>query len=142
MHLFTCLSAVVVLAVAVYGAPFRSGGSIADMVNDARLRAGVSPLRELDVLRDDAWEHSKYQANLGQVTHQDSRGQGSDRLSREGVQLSYWAENVAYTNEGDAAVFDIWMNSPQHRDNILSSQSNCVGISQVDGYWTQVFARV
>ncbi|KAJ1974323.1 hypothetical protein H4R35_003662 [Dimargaris xerosporica] len=142
MHLFTCLSAILVLVAVVCGAPFRSGDRITDLVNDARLRVGARPLRELAVLNEDAWKHSKYQANVGQVTHHDSRGQGSDRLSREGVQLSYWAENVAYTNEGNAAVFDIWMNSPQHRDNILNSKSNCVGISQVDGYWTQVFARV
>ncbi|KAJ1973125.1 hypothetical protein H4R33_007008 [Dimargaris cristalligena] len=120
-----------------------SSNRMLDLVNNVRNQHGLRPLHLLGSLNADAKDHSLYQADINSVTHDDNRGGGADRLVREyGLQPQYWAENVALNHGGEEGAFETWMNSPGHRANILNPQATHMGIGDVDGYWTQVFAKI
>ncbi|KAJ1916932.1 hypothetical protein IWQ60_007938 [Tieghemiomyces parasiticus] len=135
------VSALVLAIRTTHAAPLDSYRMLS-LVNDARQSAGEQPVELTLVLNEDAYHHSNYQASLGAVTHNDSHGSGSERLSEEGVHLGYWSENVAFTHGDEDEAFRTWMNSPGHRKNILSPAATHMGISEVKGYWTQVFAQL
>lgn len=56
-------------------------------------------------------------------------------------------ENIAYTNQGGIKLFDLWWNSEGHRNNILDSEVNKIGISVLYDkdnkvfMGTQIFAK-
>jgi uncharacterized protein YkwD len=61
------------------------------------------------------------------------------------VRSTRGGENIAMGQTDPAAVMDSWMNSKQHRDNILSENFSRIGVGffeASDGvrYWVQVFA--
>jgi uncharacterized protein YkwD len=72
---------------------------------------------------------------------------GSDmgqRITRAGYRWGSAAENVASGFTSAQSVFNGWMNSPGHRDNILSNHVH-MGVGAATGgdgvmYWTQKFA--
>ncbi|KAJ1967494.1 hypothetical protein IWQ62_001825 [Dispira parvispora] len=134
------LLALLVLTVAVQA--YSNGyNRVLELVNQERGQAGVGPLSLDRSLISDAEQHSRYQAELGSITHNDKRGQGMDRLELLGVQIQFWAENVCYTSGGPDGAFDSWIRSPNHRENILNPQATHMGVGEANGYWTQVFAR-
>lgn len=99
------------------------------LVNPARTEAGCLPLTEDPELNDYARNWSATQAAAGTMSH--SGGP--------------YAENVAYGYETAAAVFEGWMTSPGHRNNVLECSWTRHGIGAAtssDGriYWTQVFS--
>ncbi|KAJ1661019.1 hypothetical protein IWQ61_000111 [Dispira simplex] len=132
----------ILLVLAVTAQAYRNGyHRVLGLVNQERNQAGVGPLK-LDLsLTSDAEQHSRYQAKIGFITHDDERGKGMDRLQRIGVLSLFWAENVCYTAGGPEEAFNSWIHSPTHRKNILNPQATYMGVGEVDGYWTQVFAR-
>lgn len=66
-------------------------------------------------------------------------------LGRIGKGCSAFGENVAEGQENPKAVMESWMESTGHRQNILSSDFNCIGIGSFTSnginYWVQVFGR-
>lgn len=48
-------------------------------------------------------------------------------------------ENIAMGQRSPESVMKSWMNSPGHRDNILSPDFASIGVGYVDGYWVQLF---
>lgn len=48
-------------------------------------------------------------------------------------------ENAAFGQETAEQVMKDWMNSPGHRDPILSKEFTCMGAGEFDGYWIQLF---
>jgi uncharacterized protein YkwD len=74
-------------------------------------------------------------------------GDGSSvgqRITRAGYRWRSVAENVAAGFTSAQSVFNGWMNSPDHRANILSQQVH-MGVGTATGgdgvmYWTQEFA--
>lgn len=116
---------------------------VVDLVNQERAKAGCKALSIDDKLMLAAQRHSQDQADHKTMTHNGS--DGSDlrvRLKRVGYVYSQAAENVAWNQQSPAAVMTAWMNSTDHRKNIL----NCayteigVGVARSNGpYWTQDF---
>ncbi len=123
------------------------------MTNFARARAGLGPLRSPRSLADAA------AGKAGDIL-------GCDEFSHEacGREFTYWMQRAGYLDascwragENIAwgtgrlgtvrSIFDAWMHSPGHRDNILGGYSH-IGISlevgTLDGYdgaavWVQEF---
>lgn len=64
-------------------------------------------------------------------------------LSEAGISYSRAGENIAWGQRTPEAVVKAWMNSPGHRENILSSNFKQLGVgyTQVNGtnYWSQLF---
>lgn len=99
-----------------------------DLLNAARERAGVSPLRLDPELAQDARAWSRRMATDGFFQH-DTSGD--------------FAENIAYGYPSAAAVHDGWMSSDGHRDNRMNSRFTTygVGIFEQGGtlYYTERF---
>ncbi|RKP25895.1 hypothetical protein SYNPS1DRAFT_28385 [Syncephalis pseudoplumigaleata] len=116
------------------------------LVNEERAKAKLAPLALDACLTRAAQLHSEAQACAGKMSHQ--LPDEADLVARvnavtaAGKQWAAWAENVAFGNDNERVVMSMWMNSPQHRGNILGRYSHLgIGIAHRDGkpYWTQVF---
>jgi Cysteine-rich secretory protein family len=115
-------------------------------LNQSRQEAGLPPLVWDERLADAARIHTQrmVQANdLGHVLK--GEPQVAERLAATGIHFNRSGENVGYDSQFDD-LERIWMDSPPHRENILSPDYNMVGIGAArtdDGIWyaTQDFAH-
>lgn len=69
------------------------------------------------------------------------------RMAAAGVQAGYWGENIAAGQQDAGSVMTAWLNSPDHRANILGSHYTRIGIGVASSssstygiYWVQDFA--
>jgi uncharacterized protein YkwD len=126
---------------------YRLSGDLLDLVNRTRMSEGLLPLAMDEALTDVAGDYacemieSEFFAHHSPKTDLDP----GDRLTRAGYIYFTMGENLAVGQESAEDVFDDWMTSPQHRDNILSSHWREIGIAvrtTPDGehYWVQEFA--
>lgn len=122
-----------------------------NLVNEARVENGLEKLwysarvHEISTLR--AYELSSY------YSHSRSDGRGFHTAFIDaGIKYKMVGENIAYGRnmfEMPEEVFEAWMNSKSHRDNILNPDFECVGfglsVLEVDDdtyyYWSQEFAK-
>lgn len=122
-----------------------------NLVNQARRENGLNELwysarvHEVSTLR--AVELSSY------YSHTRPNGEGFyTAFGDVGVSYRYAGENIAYGRnmfDTPGEVFEAWMNSESHRENILSPDYECVGFglttlkvgANTYYYWTQEFAR-
>ena len=63
-----------------------------------------------------------------------------------GIRFSAAGENIAYGQKTPAEVMKTWMNSPGHRENILSKTYTQIGVGLATSktgvkYWTQLFTK-
>jgi len=126
-----------------------------DLVNSARVSTGLPPLKRVASLDDAARYHAADMAQDGYFYHNSydlSAGNLVEMCAwsvRVGSYYSGWnalAENIAAGYASPAAVMAGWMDSPGHRDNILSSSAWEIGIGYASGgpygtYWVQDFGR-
>ncbi len=124
-------------------------GSIVDLTNAARARAGVAPLRANAQLTRAAQLHAAQMASLGRMEHVlDGAKYPSpqDRLAAAGYRWSAYAENVASGQHTPQSVTKSWMTSAAHRANMLNATYTEIGIGYaLDArgrpYFVQVFGR-
>ena len=119
-----------------------------ELVNLARAGQNREPLRSSSFLRDIARAHSQDMAKGGHLSHLSTSGETyTERLVRQDVLFGPHGENVAFSQTFSAEIIhQSLMDSPEHRDNILKSEFDTVGIGvffQPDkGYYiTQDFIR-
>jgi len=101
---------------------------VAELVNRERERHGLPALRVCPKLSKFARGWSRHQAERRSMFHS-SAG---------------YLENVATGQDTPEGVMRVWMNSPGHRANILSSRAKTIGVGlgrSAGGrsFWTQVF---
>jgi uncharacterized protein YkwD len=127
---------------------------ILQKINAARAKAGLSALTQQSKLLKAARDHSQEMAELGYFSHQSptpGRESFMDRINLSGAKgVSTAGENIVFRQQdiSDAemaeALFQQWMNSPGHRDNILTEDFRVTGLGVFqDGsrcWATQVFA--
>jgi uncharacterized protein YkwD len=117
-------------------------GDVVAMVNAERESAGCSPVSVDDRLAAAARGHSRYQAEIDEMTHEGADDSTSgDRATDAGYRWSSIAENIAYGTTSARRVMDMWMGSSGHRANIVNCTFRHIGVAQVDGRWTQVFGK-
>jgi uncharacterized protein YkwD len=68
-------------------------------------------------------------------------------MQERGIRYKWAGENIAAGQETPQDVVDAWMNSPDHKANILRPEFTSIGvgftdetIASHDTYWTQIFA--
>jgi len=116
-----------------------------DLVNAERTRAGLAAVVWDERAAAAALGHSTDMATMRRMTHTGSDGSDAgERLRRAGFEWRSWGENVAAGFTSNASVFTAWMNSPDHRRQILGGFA-VIGIATVaasDGtiYWTMDLA--
>jgi uncharacterized protein YkwD len=116
-----------------------------EIVNAERSRRGLAPMKMNSKLNQAAQLHSQDQAARQTMSHVGSDGsRGGERISRTGYVWRSWGENVAAGYGTAESVMAAWMNSPGHRANILSGNTEIgLGLAFASNgvpYWTQVFA--
>ena len=125
--------------------------TLLNLVNEAREEAGLNKLwysarvHEVATLR--SYELSSYYSH----TREDGRGFHT-AFKDKGIQYELVGENIAYGRnmfKTPQEVFEAWMNSESHRDNILHPDFECVGFGLATleigkdtyYYWSQEFAK-
>ncbi|WP_405438212.1 CAP domain-containing protein [Streptomyces avidinii] len=117
--------------------------SVVELVNQERAPAGCGPVRANPPLAALAGAFSLDMATRGFFSHDDPDGNTPwDRATKAGLS-GLGGENIA-RGQGDAeAVMKAWMNSPEHRANILNCEFRTLGVGAhfaVGGpWWTQDF---
>lgn len=123
----------------------------ADLVNQARIAAGVAPLRWNQHLYDSAKFHSDEMAahNGNCPVHDSCDGTAWDRrITRYYPNWIYLGENYATTIDDPKTLVDGWLASPEHKANLLSpffheqgmAISTSLGAFGVLAYCTNDFA--
>lgn len=118
---------------------------VVQLVNDERAKAGLDLLYLDSKISDVARLKSKDMADLNYFAHNSpTYGMAGDMLLRFGITWSFWGENIASGQDTPEIVVNEWMNSPSHRENILSPNFTFIGVgyyvnSNGTPYWTQMF---
>jgi uncharacterized protein YkwD len=121
---------------------------IFDMTNAFRLKNGLAVLVWDDLLAKAARGHSGDMARRGYFDHDSPDGKSVwDRLQAVGFErYARYAENIAAGYTDAFAAFNGWVNSPGHRQNMLTDGLDMLGVGVVhDGgsdygwYYTQNF---
>jgi uncharacterized protein YkwD len=116
-----------------------------ELTNKARAENKLQPLTLNAVLTKAARAHSANMAKQGKMGHVLDDKNLADRVKEAGYKYSAAGENLAVSENVPASViFERWMKSKAHRDNILREEFREIGIGVVraaDGnlYYTQVF---
>lgn len=113
------------------------------LTNQERAEAGCDALRVDERLRSAAREHSDDMAERGYFDHNSpDGGTPQERAAAEGYD-SFGGENIARGYPTPEAVVRAWMESEDHRANILSCDFVAVGVGVRYGsggpWWTQDF---
>lgn len=123
-------------------------GQVLALVNQARAAAGLGPLNLDGALNAAAQRHSADMAAHGFLGHTDSDGSDPGRRAGEaGYGWSMIGENAAQRWDVSAqGVFEQWMGSSGHRDNILRAEYTDMGLAYAIAangavYYTLVLGR-
>ncbi|MGK7889998.1 MAG: CAP domain-containing protein [Leptolyngbyaceae cyanobacterium] len=129
------------------------GEQVVQLTNEFRAEYGLQPLAfNLDLI-ESAQGHSDDMASQDFFSHTGLDGSSpGDRALEAGYPSSYVWENIGtgYTTPEEAV--QGWINSPGHRDNMLNSEINVIGVGYTylendtgsvnyNHYWTQVFGQ-
>lgn len=125
------------------------------ITNEERSKVGVPPMRYHKFLEVAAYNHSLKMATTGFFSHYNSidiyRKSTGDRGKLAGITNPHIAENIAYNFPKNGSTYmqvatlliKQWMNSPGHKENILSKKGRQMGIGTyyIDNkiYGTQAF---
>jgi glucose/arabinose dehydrogenase len=117
------------------------------LVNQARAAQGVAAVTLCAPLTQAAAAHSTDMATRNFFDHNAPPPNASDpgqRITQAGYNWTTYGENIALGQTTPQEVFDSWMSSSGHRDNILNPAFVHMGLGTATGsagkYWTQVFA--
>ena len=117
---------------------------VIDLVNEVRVKNGLKALSP-------NWELSRVARYKSQDMHDKkyfshtspTYGSPFDMIKNFGISYRAAAENIAKGQRTPQEVFQAWMNSSGHRQNILNGSYTQIGVGYVaDGnYWTQLFIK-
>ena len=119
--------------------------AILKLINAEREKAGLATLKADPKLNRAARTHSLNMAKQSTLAHElDGKGP-ADRMKEAGYRLRMYGENCGVGSRTPAAEVQMWLNSPPHKENILTAAFNETGIGIATGkggkkYYTQVFA--
>jgi len=117
-----------------------------DLVNRERRRAGCDDVTVDRRLIAAADRHAADMARRGYFAHESPSGdRAGERVRAAGYEWSRFGENLARGQDSVPEVVEGWMNSPEHRENILDCRLHQVGVGLAFSadrtpYWVQNFA--
>lgn len=115
---------------------------VLNLTNAERQKAGLQPLQADSKLMNSARQKSTDMAKNNYFSHTSpTYGSPFDQMKANGVSYRSAAENIAMGQRSAEEVVKGWMNSPGHRQNILTPDFTHIGIGyDANGnYWTQQF---
>lgn len=117
---------------------------VLNLTNIERQKAGLAPLAIDDKLMNSAREKTKDMSKNNYFSHTSpTYGSPFDQMKAFGVTYRSAAENIASGQRSAEEVVRAWMNSPGHRQNILTANFTHIGIGYdaSGNYWTQQFIQ-
>jgi len=120
---------------------------VARLVNAERAKNGLGPLKLNWQLSRVARYKSADMRDKNYFSHTSpTYGSPFDMMKAFNIAYSTAGENIAAGQTTAEAVMTSWMNSPGHRQNILSTNFSEIGVGYATGgsyryYWTQMFIR-
>lgn len=114
---------------------FLSVEGVINATNQQRQKNGLPPLKENKELDQSAKTKAADMLKNQYFAHESPLGVGvSDLAKNAGYDYIIIGENLAMGNfSNDSDLLDAWMNSPGHRDNILNSKYQEIGVSVISG---------
>jgi len=113
------------------------------LVNIERENEGLAPLQWNAQLGGLARAHSMDMYTRNFMAHTCPSGiTMRDRFNNAGIRWSRIAENVAGGHTSAQQVVTAWMNSPEHRANILNPYLTYIGVGFYNNRWTQKFVTL
>ncbi|HUW22083.1 MAG TPA: CAP domain-containing protein [Candidatus Bathyarchaeia archaeon] len=105
-----------------------------EQTNQQRTQRGLTPLNNNPVLNEAARRKAGDMFALNYWAHNSPTGRTPWAFFRDaGYDYSFAGENLARDFNDSDAVVVAWMDSPTHRDNVLNSNYQEIGIAVVDG---------
>jgi uncharacterized protein YkwD len=105
--------------------------AIVDLTNQQRQQAGLPPLQVNAKLVEAAHLQAEAMAQLGQMAHVlpgAALPTPESRFLYVGYNYSWLGENIAFNYPDANAVVTGWMNSPEHRANLLNPHFTEIGV--------------
>jgi uncharacterized protein (TIGR03000 family) len=118
---------------------------ILNLINKEREKMGLGALTWDPKLNRAARGHSINMARKNLLAHElDGKGP-PERIKEVGYRVRTFGENCGVGSKTPAAAVQMWMNSPPHKENILTGEFTETGIGIATGkagakFYTQVFA--
>lgn len=107
---------------------------IIELTNDERKEAGLLALRENPELSEAARRKAADMFAYNYWAHISPSGRDPWAFFKEvGYQYSFAGENLARDFYDSESVITAWMNSPSHKDNLLSEKYDEIGVAVVGG---------
>ncbi|MDI5950109.1 CAP domain-containing protein [Flavobacterium yafengii] len=116
-----------------------------ELINAYRVSMGLNALEKINYLSYKSEEHNKYMIANNSVSHNNFVVRSQNIINV--LRAKKVGENIAYNYNSPQAVFDAWMNSPRHKENIIGDYTH-FGISirenSANGkkYYTNIFAKI
>lgn len=102
--------------------------------NESRESSGLKPLKSNDELVEAAKKKGQNMFEHNYWAHFGPNGESPwDFIKESGYLYSFAGENLAKNFSTSLDTHNAWMNSPTHRDNILNSRFEDIGIAIMDG---------
>jgi len=117
------------------------------LVNVQRAKAGLQPLTQNWQLSRVARYKSQDMIDRGYFAHNSpTYGSPFRMMESFGIRYSAAGENIAMGQQSPSQVMNAWMNSPGHRNNIMSPSFTQIGVGLAKDkygrmYWTQMFIK-
>jgi hypothetical protein len=109
---------------------------LVDETNQNRVSNGLPDLQVSPLLTAAAQDKANDEATLGYFAHTSPQGLTPWYWFQQvGYNFDYAGENLAVNFSDSADVTTAWMNSPEHRANILSTDFTQIGIATADGIY-------
>lgn len=113
---------------------------VVSLVNQERAKVGAKPLAADKALAAMALDKAKDMYSKGYFDHTSpTYGSPFDMMNSYGIHYTYAGENIAKGQKNPAEVMKAWMNSPGHKQNILSPNYTKIGVAYYNGEWVQEF---
>ncbi len=108
---------------------------IVNALNESRVNLGLNPLNQNEKLDEAALLKAYDMVSKGYFSHQSPEGVNPWYwFVRAGYKYKYAGENLAVGFIDSKTLFDAWISSPSHRDNILSPNYQEVGTAILYGF--------
>lgn len=112
------------------------------LVNQERAKQGLRPLTHRADVKNVAHKKAEDLINANYFAHNSPNyGSPFDMLRTFGISYRSAGENIAKGQKTPQEVMNAWMNSPGHRQNILSPNFDTIGVGFYHGAWVQMFIQ-
>jgi uncharacterized protein YkwD len=122
--------------------------ALIDLTNAERAKAdkGLKPLKANPKLMAAARQHAENMAAQDKLAHVLDGKTPSERVKAAGYKYRATGENILWNGTTPKETVAAWMDSPQHRENILKPGYTETGVGVAknkkgEPYWVQVFGR-